>query len=384
MGLEQLRFSSVCIRLLPVTNRCIIGLFTTILIGCKPTVNPRELFAFPIREIEDVQSSGSIQIEQEFSCRMEGAWRFGVLDTIIITTKGGIDSTIYHVSGLRSGVELGHFVRRGRGPDEVILAGGSFQIRNSSIPLFDAFSGKYFELDVLESLRNGRTVYANRAQLNVSKGKMMAHPRRVLEDKVILFDSAVNTIVNELTHVPCFSLYDLQSGNKERDYNCFQKIPMTKQKGSNFLPQDLITIHVCTDRSEKRLCFTVNKFPLMCFLDLETGEARGVWIKGKPQFSVHNPVIHFVGCETDGERIYSLYHGLPDTAGESPQLYVFDWAGNILGQYQLDRPYYWVCVDGDKIILAARKEDAETDDSASHLYSIDIKEVEKAYACGDN
>lgn len=336
------------------TDSIVIGLFV-FLSGCKPAFNPQDYFAFPIEEVHGIPV---VELDSSQEASISGIgdlWRFEVIDTLVVYYKKGIGQTMYHVAGLKSGEDLGHFCIRGRGPGEVLATNPSFQIVDGNVVVFDLLKGQYFELNIDKSLKAGNTKYDRQVQLQDYAGRTFQHPRKVSENRVLLFDSATVPESNSLSHLPAFALYDLSSGNLLRDYSCFQQIPYIHKREKDYLPQELLTMDLCVDSSGQTICFVMNMFPLIGFLDIETGKARGIWLNDKPLFSERGSRhFHFLSCESNGENIFALYQGVISGKNEEEtpsELYVFDWYGNVKKRIQLDKHYYWISLYKDKLYL---------------------------------
>ena len=312
--------------------------------GCNPLLQG-DFFTFPVREVEDVNPSDTLYPTVVSVSGVKDLVRFQVIDTVAVYYRAiHQESNILNAAGLVWGTDLGHFCPRGRGPDEMLATNMSFELFDGNAVMYDWMNCQYRELDVLRSVKEQVTRYARSVRFSNAQDKPMLHPHRVAGDRAILFDTASVMEADVLTHEPCFSLYDLNTGDWMRDYACFHQIPMKRSKRMKFSQKALLMLDACMDDDRERMAFVMNLFPQCCVLDIESGETFGVRIKGKQKFSPQKePFTHFLGIASSGDRIYALYHG--ESALANPpvvpcELYVFDWSGNIVGRFPLDRPYY--------------------------------------------
>lgn len=344
--------------------------FIIVVSACSSAINEGDFFCFDVQYVDDLAISGTIQAERVSPVSFGDLISFQIIDSLLIYRRGErpYDSFLF-VDNLFTGERYGEFCRFGRGPDELLSASVNFEINDGCVSLFDFINSRYYEVDIMKSLVKGSTVYRKNLKIEQIPGKSMLFVHPIPQfNHVLLFDSASSVWEPRLEHEPCFSIFNLTTGEYIDDYQLFRNVPLRKKGQINILPQAVIAFHDSMNTKRDKLCFVQNRLPQINILDIGTGKARGIRIKGLPRFSSKTLFNHFMSVDSDDNYIYALYFG--ETAGKehtTPSfLYVFDWNGIPVFKYLLDRPYLQCRVSGHKLYLHCSNEWEAT------LYSIDL------------
>lgn len=346
----------------------LVALF--LLVACS-SVSSADFFDFEVRKIPDIHVQDTIAPNLVSEARYEDLISFRIYDSLVIFQRGRVPEDYFFFAGkIADGQVVGQMCRRGRGPGEMISSTANFEMLDGRLFAYDYYRGEYNEIDVSASLSQGKTSIIRSVKLEEIPGKSMLCVHPLKQDELLLFDSASTLGTMELTHTPCFSVFDLLTGKHIRDINLFKNIPQKESGKLRILPQQILAFHDCIDAQRETLCFVQNSIPQVNFLNINKGEAFGIrlMIDDVEVFSPERMIYHFMSVDCSAEKVYALYFGKPAEIAYStaPVLYVFDWEGNILGKHQLDQPYVQCRVAGDRLFLN------KSDDWSSTLYSIEL------------
>jgi len=256
----------------------------------------------------------------------------------------------------KSGKEIMSLFPMGRGPGEMLSPLPYMDIYEGHVYLVDVMNSKLFDADLSESLSRRQTVIKQTVVLEHESASRTVFPSFYAIDgsNLLAFDTGLTgaELDGEYSYAPRYLRYDLLTGKKVQEYECFDlgKVPT---KASKKIKQPAFSLNDCMDDKRQRLCFAMSKAPILGFIDVRGGEMFGVKVKnakirGKNTLSR----FYFGPIVSKGGRIYAIYYGaLGDKTQRTPDLYVFDWQGELLKVYQLDTYYNHIWSEEDGLYL---------------------------------
>ena len=275
----------------------------------------------------------------------------------------GTTSYMLHVEN-RNGEEIASFFPMGRGPGEMLSPLPHLDVYQGQALLIDVMNSRYYSADLSESLSSGHAVISHTVVLEHKGSSHIVLPTfySLGESSLLAFDTGLTGTERngEYSYAPRYSLYDLNSGKIIKAYECFtlgdKEVDETKR-----IKQPTFSIFDCMDDSRRRVCFAMSKGPIIGFIDLESGEMYGVKVKDcNIKGSKELPRFYFGPVASKGERVFAMYYGaLGDKTTRTPELYEFNWCGDLLKVYQLDTFYnhMWAEEDGLYLTKVEREED---------------------------
>lgn len=208
--------------------------------------------------------------------------------------------------------------------------------------LFSYVDAKLFEWNISESLAQGKTIYDTIVQID--HGKKGYWPigsyYRLDGRKIIVLDTNQIPRENTMVDVPRYEIFDLVSGQCIVRYDLFNHVEL-ESKFPEFSNKEFLGMVDCLKPDRKKLVFAMAYFPRINILDLESGEVRGFRLKDAPRFNPSKKVWCFSSIQADDQYIYALYYGKEvdnSNYDAAPNLlYVFDWEGELVRKFKLDR-----------------------------------------------
>ena len=317
----------------------VLGL-SLLLTGCR-SYDDSLFFDFPVTETDCLPLSESLSPSLVFETDEEVMMGVEIADSLVLALLDASDSS-YAIWNLNSGEYYGRYIRKGRGPNEVLSTLPVFQFDGRYADIYDLYTGRLTKFDFIETVRRGFAVVSESTKLESGSLAPYTQVLRVFDDNILAYDSANAIMTDELVGNPRFILFN-SDGVKIREYNCFKDVPPVPDRSWAYSTKGLMGVNLCLNEDKRKMAFTMWHMPQINIMDLETGETFGIKIKGKNKFTHRRSDYHFVSVCSDSDRIYSLYFGAPETEfrdDKTPDyLYVFDWSGKMLANYALDARY---------------------------------------------
>lgn len=345
----------------------------SLLCSCEPNYEKRT-FNFSVETIKLPQPKATVYPElvpgEEYQSSL-----FKIMDDSLMFSSsiynGGKNA--FMVSEIGTADTLMSMVRRGRGPGEVLRPSPYLYFSEGHAHFIDMMTGKYYDLNVRESLRLGHEHYDSIVSLT-SDNTFVNYTdiAFVGKDSLLCFDSCTpaKDIENGLTGIPYFALLNVSDGSHITRYEVFNEVPLVPKPSYKSLIQSFSAFHGCSDRASNMYCFAMVRFPQINFLDCTTGKVHGLRFKNGPKASMKNPYSCFQSICTDGKKIYALYMGvkMQERAAASTKLLVMSWGSSDIDVYDLGGPYFTFDVSSDNLFLAREGE-------VGKLYSLPLSEL---------
>lgn len=319
---------------------CIVSIILLILSSCQ-RVNEANLFSFEASVVSMPPSSGMLHPEL-VSQRDYQSSEFSVLDSLLI----GVDfqkKTFFQIQKLESADTVMMICDKGRGPLEMLSPIPQIDIVDGHAHMYDLLTNKYFDVNIIESIKQNRTIVERTSLLNrESDIPLSLHSVRVAgEDSLICFDACQHSIGNALTGIPSFKLFRISDGELLRQYNHINSAPTKLPKRKNLDIKVILGCHSICNSEIKKVCFLMPRFPQMNFLDYKSGEFHGFRLSDFPKYKPNHPRSYFSGLSTNGDYIFAIFAGVKtkEWRTSNHSLLIFDWDGQVRSLYELDGPY---------------------------------------------
>lgn len=342
---------------------CIMAL--AMIMGCRHGIEDN--LAFPVRAV-DKPSEVSYMVPEIVTDSVRNFIDVRLFEDKVLylcspALMPGVASYMLRVEDT-SGKVLASLFPMGRGPGEMLSPLPHIDVYRGQAYLIDVMNSRCVTADLSESISNGHTVISHSVVFDHKGSSHLVFPSfYALGDASLLaFDTGLTGAERngEYSYAPRYSMYVLHSGEKIKDYECFT-LGEKKKSGARAVKQPAFSLNDCMDDSRRRVCFAMSKGPIIGFINLESGEMYGVKVKDcNIKGSKELPRFYFGPVASKGERVFAMYYGaLGDKTTRTPDLYEFNWCGDLLKVYQLDTFYnhMWAEEDGLYLTKVEREED---------------------------
>lgn len=339
-------------------------------VGCA-RVSEKDLLLFPVKAETVATPSVAISPEKVFPdplCLVG----FGTSENRLILTADLINDHCLDVIDLTTGEICRQLCRRGRGPGEFLSISPCFSIEDGSVLVYDTGAATFSEVPIDEGIGGNVT---HQVKLKVKPGRatpIIISSYKISDHEMLAYNSIQGSMEYVSIENPYYAMFDWDSGDETRGYNLFDATKI--QRFSEGVKVGAFALEDCLNTQKTTLCFAMSGMPVLGFLDIPSGKVRGIRLKGEPAYSVKEPRICFSGICAQGEYIYALYAGetqssySPDSSKTA--LYVLDWEGRFLKEFELDGLYQYCCATPDKLYLSRIESDLQM-----YLYQLDIKDL---------
>lgn len=328
-------------RLFPI----IAGLLLITIAGCAP--DDRQYFDFEIQEI-DKAISPEVMTGEAIELEYPKFMVFSVYDTLCFLYSWDNPGGFYNVHNLKNGKHLGYFCQRGQAPNESAGISPLFQFYTEDGHLkadILTVNRTLTPWDITGSLSSGQTELDTVFSFNWSD--VCIHPYRAYfrlpGDSILVFTQPDLPFNSTTATLPRIQIRTLADNKAVREYHLFTN-PIEGAKNSDFRPDDFLLLSVGLKPDSKKAAITMLHFPQIIILDIASGEAKGIRIKGNPGFSPDYERDYYMSVQCDDEYIYALYKG-GETSDKATTVHVFDWDGHLVRKIKLDRPASSISLD---------------------------------------
>ena len=318
-----------------IQTACLISL--VMLVGCKQIPNTNKYFSFPISEIEIPDISDTLDLKQV--CDSDWTYQAWYIDDkrgIFLLPIVYADSTFVTIEEIPTGAEHGRYCIKGRGPQEFLSPIAS-DYCDGGLCLFDLMTNRYSELDIASSVAQGRSVFTRIVSLDYcGEDYLTLFSIHKWKDVLLAYDMGQNPMSQSLTRSPDYVLFNLENGEKVKNLNLIQNVPLSDRKREkNMVPvKSRMGAADYLDADSNRMCFAMYSIPQLNIVNLETGVAKGLILKERKNTSFQKGYRHYHDVTATRDLIFALYFGEEETkllSGETKtELHVYDWEGNFL------------------------------------------------------
>ncbi len=331
-------------------------IFFWLCFGCT-RISEKNLFKFPVETIPDIGYTDTLSPVSVLA--NADLIEFNVVEKSIISymLTGPDYLSVTPVDGEKATFGL---CRKGRGPGEFISMAPSFDYDDGHLNLMDAHLGKYYSLNLKESLDSAKTIIDKSCTLpwTYDRFNPILAAFSIGKDSLLVYQTVVeNSFGRGDSNRPIYVLLKLSTSEVVKQYDCFGRVPSHSRTEMLLDTQQLLHVWHCMNTERNRLCFAMLRTPQINIMDIHTGFTRGFRLDGRPRLNRNRMYLYFLSVCSHENFIYALYSGdegmNPSSTPLSPAtLYVFDWEGRIHEKYLLDAPYQRCVVTADGIYLS--------------------------------
>ena len=348
-------------------KRIIIGIMLTVAPGaCSQSQKTDRYFNYPLHKVELPETGGILSPERVLGDTLFYQFWF-ITDSLLvgISPAGYVqDDKFITVTDLASGKVVGKFCEKGRGPNEY-LSPIAADMQTGQLSIYDYMTARYSELDVPRSISEGRSVYSQ-----IVSVPRESHKSKVLlsihkwNGEILAYDAGQNIDSDDLVKMPSYVMMDLKTGEQNRSFNFFKRVPLSEKKQRNRLipVKERLGQVSCLNVDEGKLCFVMGFIPQINIFDLKAERAFGVKVIDYENLSLVNRVRHYQDVTSDRQRIYALYWGVQEqeipSGKNNTEMHIFDWNGNLLSRYTLPGVFLGCQANDTGLFLSKLVEDS--------------------------
>ncbi|MEA4918101.1 BF3164 family lipoprotein [Proteiniphilum sp.] len=276
-------------------------------------------------------------------------------DSLLICWYFDFPNHFFTVFNVDTGDEIGSFVEKGQGPQEVESVNTIFQHfkkgNDITTMLYASNEGKLFFWNISQSVRKGETVYDTIVSYDNDR---IFFPFYQSEDMLLAYKPSDNLNKEEAT-TPFYEKRTIYSNKLLHHY------PIYKQKSViNSQARSLDLFFYTWDAIKpdgSKIVQAMMHLPQINIMDTNTGDVVGYRMRNGPDFSLLETDMkkmnrYYTCVHADDDYIYATYWGKEawnDRFGiEVPSfntIHVFDWDGNPIYKLITDQSFYRVWSD---------------------------------------
>ena len=324
------------------------------------------------REVDFLNKTGDVIEGKLVKSDILGFDNIIIFDTLFMVTTWNPEGQL-QVFSLNSLEHLGSFCKQGRARNEMLDASAVTEqayYKNGHLILvmFDS-PNTLKEVDITASLQSGNTeIISSQECLSTHDGELI-----LLGNEYEYRYEYVRNIfgINEVTGVP--SRYTVYKDGEKRELNFFGTL-MDSESSAKELP------YMGSLNKNPQRNIVVQSFQRMdylLFMDFDADKYFAVHQKGSITFNdtfVYNNSprpLHFTDGASSSEYLMILYRQgeyTQKTTDGYPELLVFDWDGNYITGFKIDRTTYMIEYDEINKVLYGINDD-------ENLYAYDMKNL---------
>lgn len=351
-------------------------LLIVLLIGVAVSCTPYEdrIFDFSLSDVGFPEETESLTLSLFSEIELPTS-EFRIFDSILVA-RDACESFGLTAFSLNSGDTLLNLCRTGRGDGETLLL-APIEIVDGVAHVADAMTTKYLEVNIPESIKQGRTVIERQSQFGNSGFSAYYSIHSVGKDTLICNNGQQSLDTRSLTGSPGLSIFNLSDGSCIAEYQVANsKYAKLWKKNKKIAQTSLLRFSDCLVPGRDEMCLAFHYFPVVAFFDYREGVFRGIRITGIPEYRSNKDTFYFGKVYSDGECIYLLYHGdscsrLYDESlleNVRTNILKMNLEGEEIKCYQLDGPYSDFEICGRTMYLSK-----STD--IDHLYTLSLDSI---------
>ncbi len=340
--------------------------------GCGTEIDEKSVFKYPVTVVKMPEITGELTpvlfSELDYPCRKYRVFRDSV---IVAYDPSSQDHCFFSLVNINSADTLVRVGRRGRAEGEMISPPPFIEIDGEYAYIGDSVKSKCYKLNLTESIRRKTTIIDETLDLEHST-TLSPLFFSVFQDKLVCFNTMMNSKTTNLDGSPHFMVFDLSDSSCIDEFHCFGNVPYDQKPGMIGYVQQTLYCSSTSNKQTCQLCFANFLAPQINFLAANTGDVRGIRFGREMRLSLLHPYDCFISTCSDENRIYAIFDGTDSTVNlrsrGNVKLMVFDWDGNVLGNFLLDG-YYLSCeIAGDSLLMTRL-------DKANKLFSLSLEEI---------
>lgn len=281
-----------------------------------------------------------------------------VYDSLMFFWNTKLPDRFFNAFNLDTGKEIGTFLNKGQGPDEIIAISTIYQFfeeeNELKTLLFAANEKKIFKWNISQSIEQNTTVIDTIIPYSCSTENNGACYNYIFRknDNVLFTHVQSMTLNDEEASLPFYQKRTLYSDKLLKEYLVYKK--SIKNEEASIIPEAFFGSNDAFKPDGSQIAQAMTRLHQINILNTETGEIIGYRMEGSPDFSIFKKkkkIINFnyVRVQADNDYIYASYWG-KETWGQKEipfinTIHVFDWNGRWIQELITDHPVHEMCLD---------------------------------------
>lgn len=357
-----------------------IALFTC----CHHNNRDNEYFNGDIQSI-NYNSKSSLQVSSKI-IPLEGNNHglIAVYDSLLICWNPKLPHHFFNIFNIENGKEIGSFIPKGEGPQEVVSVNCIFQFYNKGNEIItylnDPFKNKSIIWNISQSIQKGETVldtimpFARRGENQKRSYNFLFMPSK---NTLLTYSQSDFINDNEIT-TPLYEKRDLYTDKLLQEYPIYKKESISN---TSISPIYFFYSWDALKPDGTKIVQAMSKLPQINIIDLPTGRITGYRLPDSPDFSFvekNTPLKneYYNSVQADDRFIYATYWGkeqwgtnIDDKIPDFHTIHVFDWNGRLVYELQTDRIFFRIWLDPVRNRLYTQNHDTD------EVYFIDLNEL---------
>lgn len=339
----------------------------SICLACQKN-NDKEYFNGKILNITDHTKNIKETTFKELSLDGINYGFMSVYDSLMVFMNPKLKDCFFNVFNVKTGKDLGTFLHRGIGPNEVSAIHPIYQFfkENNDLKtlLFAINESELIVWNISQSITQRKTVidtiipYSWKEE---NKGAYYQKIYRLNKDTLLAYIDAIPLNEKEAT-LPFYQKRTIYSNKLLTDFPIYKEI--IKNGNSSIIPEAFLSSCDALKPDGSRVAQAMRHLPQLNIINTQTGQVIGYRSKEGDHFSVFESEVkiknYYIEAQADNNYIYATYYG-KEAWGQNDDIsintiHVFDWNGNLIQKIRTDKSI-------DRIAL---------DTVENRLYSIDL------------
>ena len=316
----------------------------------------------PFTEVKDV----NIQ-KKSLSRIVKGGENYNALHIVVrdgkcvLYTPKGYKS-FFSVMDINTGDHLGEFGIKGNGPMEspVFDIIHNLDSKNGDIvvPIQDFAKKRSLLCNVTKTLENNMPVYDTIVSCNWVDdfGRFPVFYSDIDDDRmfVVLDTTPIENLGRVIT--PKFGVISRSEKKFLSTHRVFRDSVEVFGFNERWNPYMPFSCKCAINQSKTKVAIGMTYLPQINILDVESGDVKCFRIENSPEERLTKSIVYYGSIQCDDKLIYALYQNLnsnmssPDDYHKyQSELHIFNWNGELIEKWKLDRFYNSISVDDGEI-----------------------------------
>lgn len=348
-------------------NNLILG--TSFLLFCTcQHIEDSEVFNGEMVIIEDnIEQIQNVSVTEVF---LDGT-NYGYIsayDSLLVFMNPKLENYFFNIFNVKTGEELGHFIKKGLGPDELIATApiNLFFKESDELKtiLFAPNEEKIWIWNISQSLKHHTTII-DTVYTCQWKEKGICYNEIFCNKDTLLMKVPAFPISETDATLPYYQLCKVGADTPFRELSIYKK--SIKNSEADILPELFYYSNDALKPDGTKIAQAMTNLPQINIIDIKTGKVTGYRLKDGDDFSIFQSgeitKSHFIRVKADDNYIYAVYWGKEKWGlTEIPYvntIYVFSWEGQLVNKIRTDCDIDNIFVDNiqNRLYLTRPKHD---------------------------
>lgn len=276
-----------------------------------------------------------------------------IYDTLAFFTSPKYPDYVLSIFNLKNKQHIGNFIQKGRGPNDFLGVNMMNLLieekKRAKIWMYAYNEQKIISFDIENAVSLNTSPIDSTFEFLRSNTHMAPFNYIYrLDDNQALVKTQLESMFDNMAHpiLPKYQILDLKSYQLKREFELYNK-PIVNTNNKIFPPS---IYYLSTDQIKpdlKKVVISMGLLSQINILDLESGELKGIRLKGTPSFlyltkNINDYMLYYKSTTVNNHYIYGLYVNKPfnptdkDQITSTNEIHVFDWSGNFIKRIILD------------------------------------------------